>query len=57
MTETRTPHNWGPAEWLEASAADLPEDRTRLPGRRVRYRIGRSPLLRPARLRDVEPPQ
>ncbi|MDR6789538.1 hypothetical protein J2Y58_002911 [Sphingomonas sp. BE138] len=48
---------WKPADWLAAGAADLPDEQTRAPRNRIRYRIGRHPMLRRARSADEVPPQ
>lgn len=49
--------DWKPADWLAAGATNLPDEQTRAPRNRVRYRTARHPLLRPVRSADEVPPQ
>ena len=49
--------DWKPADWLAAGATNLPDEQTRAPRNRIRYRTARHPLLRPVRPADEVPPQ
>lgn len=49
--------DWTPADWLAAEVAPLALDRAAPRVGRIRYRAGRSPLLRRARTVDQEPSQ
>lgn len=53
-SDSKSPRDWTPADWLAARADPPPYDRARTTGKRVRYRIARDPLPKPVRAHQMK---